>query len=275
MPETNIANLVQLMGHESDVWPIPKDTQQMFVEKFSYMNFLTIGLDYFPYPDFLINSKIISKWSIISLKSDESDKNLELLKTIRHHSQNYIDYSGNSEEINFGINQFIDYDDTKIFELDQATSRNNFVEILKNMDSLEIVKINSLGNELWILSSILECGFLPSTLLVRFSNSPDNCLKTRNFIGNLRMLGYAVLYNIENDNKYLFYYTNVSAYDQFKVDELTTQNPFTKTVINTTINSYKKFIEDSCNSNQSFDNSEEKKNSEDKKDLKIKIKNYY
>ena len=67
MPTQNLSELLYLVGCEDDKWPMLKDNSNFFMKKFGQMNYLTVGMDKFPYPDYLINSKIVSNWHIISL----------------------------------------------------------------------------------------------------------------------------------------------------------------------------------------------------------------
>lgn len=241
MPTQNLSELLYLVGCEDDKWPMLKDNSNFFMKKFGQMNYLTVGMDKFPYPDYLINSKIVSNWHIISLSDSENEKkNCDTFKIIRNLTTAYEDYSGENQDIHFGMNQFIDYDTTFLHE-SSDNFRSNFSEIISKLDSLEIVRIDSSGNERWILNEIFESGFLPSIMYIKFSQSPEHNLLTRNLIGNMRMLGYAVLYIYED--KYVFYYTGNNSYDLFNVNECTIQNPYTGQIIKSTLDAYKKWEE--------------------------------
>ena len=200
------------------------------------MNYLTVGLERFPYPDYLINSKIVSNWHVVAIDSSESEvqsmANIDKMKQIEELSRNYSNYEGDDREIAFGVDQFIDYDTTKMHHLKSDNSIQGFTQLVNDLQSLEVVRTDSSGNERWIISTILEAGFLPSLMYIRISADPATCILTRNMIGNLRMLGYSVLYCYEG--KYVFYYTNQSAYDLFDVTEVSMQNPLIAKVIKTT-----------------------------------------
>lgn len=245
MSHQNLADILYLVGHEDDKWPMLKESSNFFMKKFSKMNYLTVGMERFPHSDFLINSKIVSNWHIVSLSNSENDaSNCDTFKTIKSLATVYEDYSGENPNVHFGMEQFIDYDTTTLHEFQKDplhSNRNDFIKVVRNLESLEVVRIDSSGNERWILNEIFEAGFFPSMIYVRFSESPETNVLTRNMIGNMRMMGYALLYIYEN--KYVFYYTGDSSYDLFNVNECTMQNPYTGKIIKTTLDAYKEWNE--------------------------------
>jgi hypothetical protein len=240
MPSVNLSELVYLVGDEQEKWPMLKDSSNFFLNKFSTMNYITVGLQNFPYPDFLINSKIVSNWHMVVLDTSETrvdnSENISKIQTIEKLSREYTDYEGEDRQIYFGTQQFIDYDTTKLRRLTETTMRDDFVNLLNGLESLEVARIDCSGQERWVLSAILDAGFLPSILNVRLRD-PSKCQLTRNTIGHLRMLGYAVLY--VHEDKYLFYFTNNSSYDLFDVRETGTQNPLIKKCIKTTVEAFR------------------------------------
>lgn len=238
----NLADIVYLVGDEDDKWPMIKDTSNFFIQKFNQMNYLTVGMDRFPYPDYLINSKIVSNWHCISLSNSENERqNNERFRTIINLCNNYEEYSGNDDKIKFGTEQFIDYDCTHLYEFDASNNRQKFHELINTLSSLEVVRIDSSGNERWVINEIFEAGFLPSLMYVRFGETPEKNVLNRNLIGHLRMIGYSILYIYED--KYLFYFTDKSVYNLFNVNELGFKNPFITNIIGVVTDEFKKWNE--------------------------------
>lgn len=244
MQRININDLVHLVGDEMDKWPMMKDTSNFFINKFNSMNYLTVGLEKFPYQDFLVNSKIISNWHIIALDSSDNilnnSTNIDKIKTIEKLSREFAEYNGEDKDIYFGMEQFIDYDITKVYHIAKENLRQDTANLIENMESVEILRIDSPGNERWVLSTVFDAGFLPSVLYIRFIDSPEKCVLTRNTIGHLRMLGYGLLY--VHEDKYIFYFTNNSSYDLFNVCEISLQNPLINKCIKHTIDTYKETL---------------------------------
>lgn len=268
MPQINISDLLYLVGDENDKWPMIKDSSNFFLSKFNFMNYLTVGLDNFPFSDYLINSKIVSDWHIVSLNTNENEKvNYECIDTIKKVSESNEDYQGDNTNVQFGLKQFIDYDTVYLNTLQSDTNRNSFRNILKKLDSLEIVKIDSDDNERWVLNEIFEAGFLPSLLYVRFKKSPSENLQTRYTIGHLRMLGYGLLY--VHENKYAFYFTGNTVYDCFNVEEQNLHNPLVNSVIKTTVAEFQRLAEE-----ESKPDSSDSKPSI-KSGLNVRLKKFY
>ena len=237
MPHANLNDIVYLVGDETDKWPMLKDSSNFFMNKFNTMNYITVGLTNFPYSDFLINSKIVSNWHVVALDTSgalqDNSENIMKFQTIEKLNREYLEYEGEDTQIQFGTQQFIDYDTTKLHRFDEGNMRHQFADFLNTLESIEVARIDCPEQERWILSTIFDTGFLPSVMYIRFKENPGNCLLTRNTIGNLRMLGYALLYI--HEDKYLFYYTNQSSYDLFNVSELGMQNPFVQKCIKSTL----------------------------------------
>lgn len=84
----------------------------------------------------------------------------------------------------------------------------NFV---KGDGNIDILKIDVAEKEAQILSSILEQGFRPSLVLIRWSHSPDEDYRTMISAGSLQMLGYELLEH--EGNKCLYHFTGETLFD--------------------------------------------------------------
>lgn len=241
----NISELVALFGPEKDKWPLVYDNS-FFSHKFLDMNLLSVGLDTEPYSDIYIASKIISKINFVNLTgSDEENKTMAKLQELKNLAQKYEEYSGDDEFVKFGNEQFIDWDDVSLVNLNVEKNRNELHNILKNMSSLEILKVNSVENVFWILSTVIENGVLPSLIYAKFPTSESHEILTNAFIGHLRNMGYSLLCN--HEGKCLLYYGEPLVYSYTDCTKQSSRNPLIESIITTTISAYKTYLENPQN----------------------------
>ena len=241
----NVADVVALFGPESDKWPIIYDNS-FFINKFMNMNYLSVGLDTEPYLDMYVNSKIISNAKFINVTGSENENLvMKKMEKIRELARSFEEYRGDDEFTSFGNSQFVDWDDFKLINLNPETNRNELYNIVKNLESLEILKINSHENIFWILNTVIECGFLPSLIYAKFPMDDSHNILTNAFIGNLRNLGYSLLCNFEG--KCLLYLGEPLVYTYADCTEASSRNPLVETIIKTSIDSYKQFLENPKN----------------------------
>lgn len=237
----NVADIVALFGPENDKWPLIYDNS-FFNNKFMNMNFLSVGLDTEPYSDLYINSKIVSKVKFINLTgSDTENAVTKKLQEVSSLSAKYEEYKGEDEFIRFGNNQFVDWDEVKILNFNPNNNRNELYNLIKNLESLEILKVNSEENVFWVLNTVIECGFLPSVIYARFPVNESHRILTNAFIGHLRNLGYSLLCNA--DGKCLLYLGEPLVYGYANCSEASSRNPLIETIIKTTVESYKAHAE--------------------------------
>jgi hypothetical protein len=237
----NIADIVALFGPENNRWPLIYDNS-FFNDKFMNMNYLAVGLDSEPFSDLYINSKIISKVKFINLTGSDNENNImKKLGEISNLAKKYQEYKGDDEFLNFGNNQFVDWDDVDLINLNCETNRNELYKIIKNLESLEILKVNSEENVFWVINTVIECGFLPSIIYAKFPEKETHETLTNAYIGNLRNLGYSLLCNFEG--KCLFYLGEPLVYEYTKCTEASARNPLIETIIKTTVESYKAHID--------------------------------
>jgi hypothetical protein len=237
----NVADVVALFGPQNDKWPLIYDNS-FFNSKFMNMNYLSVGLDTEPFSDLYINSKIVSKVKFINLTgSDTENMVTRKLEEIGSISSRYEEYKGEDEFMKFGNNQFLDWDDVSILNLNPDNNRNEFYNIVKELESLEILKVNSEKNVFWVLNTVVECGFLPSVIYARFPVNESHKILTNAFIGHLRNMGYSLLCNV--DGKCLLYLGEPLVYGYADCTEASSRNPLVETIIKTTVESYKAHAE--------------------------------
>ena len=84
------------------------------------------------------------------------------------------------------------------------------------------------GMERMLVYSILDSGFRPGLLCVKWSNVPDEHTSTAHCVGHLLNCGYALL-KVENGYS-LYHYNDDVLYDMCTVGQPSTENPFVKTI---------------------------------------------
>ncbi len=88
----------------------------------------------------------------------------------------------------------------------------------------DILKVEgSKDAEHMVLYSMLECGYRPGVVLVRYTEDPDANVPSMLVAGHLQMSGYK-LAEISN-NWFLYLYTDICAYESCSFRNTKTQNP--------------------------------------------------
>jgi hypothetical protein len=107
------------------------------------------------------------------------------------------------------------------------------MKIKDNSVRVDILKIDTVasspGLERPILYSMLDAGFRPSLVLVRWSQMPDYDLSTTLAAGHLQNCGYSLIGKI--DDKFLYYFTDEDIYQICSWEGITSNNPITMEII--------------------------------------------
>lgn len=98
---------------------------------------------------------------------------------------------------------------------------------------LDIMKIEDCPLEADIIHSLIQSGFRPSILLVCWNETPDMNTCSMISAGNLQMVGYSLV--AKQDNKFLYYYTDVNFYESCSWEEPSKnlQNPLIQNIVKT------------------------------------------
>jgi hypothetical protein len=86
------------------------------------------------------------------------------------------------------------------------------------------------GMERLLTYSILDAGFRPGLICIKWSYTPDEHTPTAHCVGHLLNSGYSLV-KVEN-NYSLYHYNDDVIYDMCGVEEISMQNPFVKTICN-------------------------------------------
>lgn len=94
----------------------------------------------------------------------------------------------------------------------------------------DIVKIDSPGQERFILNNLYEYGMRPSLVMVRWENDPDKDPIVRAAAATLVNHGYSFLAKV--DNKYLYHYNDKPFYNLCSYSKPNQKNPMIESAVN-------------------------------------------
>lgn len=119
---------------------------------------------------------------------------------------------------------------------DCMASISSAMKIKDNASRIDILKIDTAssapGLERAILGAMLNDGFRPSMILVRWSAMPDTDLATTLAAAHLQNSGYSLIG--KEDNKFLYYFTDEDLYQICSWEGIVPNNPIITEVISAT-----------------------------------------
>ena len=115
------------------------------------------------------------------------------------------------------------------------------MKLKDNVTRIDILKIDTSssapGLERAILGAVLNAGYRPSVILVRWTDMPDTELSATIAAGHLQNSGYALLG--KEENKFLYYFSDEDLYQICSWEGIATSNPITTEIVNATNNAVK------------------------------------
>ena len=108
------------------------------------------------------------------------------------------------------------------------------MKLKDNITRVDILKIDTAfsapGLERSILAAVLNAGYRPSIILVRWTSMPDTELSATIAAGHLQNSGYALLG--KEDDKFLYYFSDEDLYQICSWEGVSTRNPITTEILN-------------------------------------------
>lgn len=228
--KNSYTNFVKLFKTEDGDIPFLKDVWGFFSSKGVKTIFISINSDKSfrldleicenlgcPIRMFTNEESIEEKWSIISKtlkarKIDEVDKEKEWLEGIQ---KKWI----------LPKNLLV-----KRTSLDWNTFRSELQIQNQGDNRMDILKIESKSEEERILLySMLDSGYRPGILLVKYTEDPDSSVPSMLIAGHLQMSGYRLIE--AKDNWFCYLYTDICFYDSCSWRNTSVQNPLIKYVV--------------------------------------------
>jgi len=107
------------------------------------------------------------------------------------------------------------------------------MKLKDNISRMDILKIDTTlskpGLEKGLLGAVMNAGYRPAIILVRWSDMPDVDLSTTLAAGHLQNCGYSLLSKL--DNKFLYFFTNDDLYQICSWEGITGSNPISSEII--------------------------------------------
>lgn len=96
---------------------------------------------------------------------------------------------------------------------------------------IDILKVDlENGGERKVIYDVIDAGFRPATVLVRWSESPDASYSTKNVAGHLQNCGYVPIGKV--NNTYLYYFVDNDMYATCSWEQIGAVNPMVDAVVN-------------------------------------------
>lgn len=213
-PATKNIDIVTFLGHADDKWPVMRNISTAFIKQFDSVVFVSFGKGYNDMNlDTDISEKLAGYWNLVP-SSYEDEKYMLQLK--------YIIVSGN---IKNERSDFMKSLTTKLLDADNMivhSYEQNIGKTIQKLEKIDICKIDD-PNYRQIIFEILDRGFRPCFMCIRFEHSPDFHVPTQLIAGHLQNCGY-ILMGV-HENKYLYYFTDNPIYDCCSLVEPAASNP--------------------------------------------------
>ena len=119
---------------------------------------------------------------------------------------------------------------------DLMKSITSLMKIKDDSNRIDILKIDTAssapGLERGLLGAVLNAGYRPALILVRWSSMPDVELSTTLAAGHLQNSGYSLLGKV--DNKFLYYFTDEDLYQLCSWEGIVATNPIVTEIVTAT-----------------------------------------
>lgn len=202
---------VSVIGEGEHAWITMKNLPGFFSKKIDGCNFVSIGTN----PQSIsVDAEIIESIGgylhFIPTSSNE--------KQLMNDFKSILDGNTNiSHDLELISNRMIDTEYIKIHEID-----NSFYSI-RDIEHIDICKIDSDKYGKSAVFNIFDAGFRPSILMIRFKLSPDEDTSTQITAGHIQNMGYILLGKYHTT--YLYYFVDDCLYDYCKWSEPKHKNP--------------------------------------------------
>ncbi len=187
-----MASYFYLFGSSDDKWPLLKNLGGFFQKK--------------------ADSVIFTSFGNVDMEMDIAifEKTGGLLYIFENPDIKKLVDAASSEDSPYMVNG----DDIKIVERNQ----------LRKLEKIDICKIDTSSTATrMIIYELLDAGFRPGILLVKFNESPDSNVSSQLVAGHMQNCGYSLM-GVHED-KYLYYFTDNCIYDYCSWTEVGIENP--------------------------------------------------
>jgi hypothetical protein len=228
-----------------DAFPILERIWDVYSGKGIRTVFLSIGSSKAALPDLEIAETLGCPLNIVALNSSESEAWAEVSKILkeRRREPTASPFSIGAETKwilpkNLRVQNTMPWWQNGLIDISGVSIRTeNFKDFMgsiattmklkDNANRVDILKIDTVssapGLEIPLLGAMLNTGYRPATVIVRWSKMPDIDLSTTLAAGHLQNAGYSLFGKV--DDKFLYYYTDQDLYQICSWEEVTVNNP--------------------------------------------------
>lgn len=258
MLESSVAKAAQkgipsttLAAESADPFPCVNNIWTLFSKKGSRSVFLSIGSSQSSAPDLELAETLACPVHVVPLGQEQREawtETLDILKTRTRPAEAKYPFSTGAEEKwilpkNVRIVETLPWWTGGSQELAGFTTKTAAFfdvvhDICKEMKlangevRLDILKIDTgltEGLERAILYAMLEAGFRPAILLVKWSKMPDTDVPTTMCAGHLQNCGYSLVKKI--DNKFAYFFVDQDIYMMSSWEDTSVPNPLVKEIV--------------------------------------------
>lgn len=208
-----------LFGTSNEQWPCIRNIAQTFAKKIDCANIVTIGLN--SSNDIEFDAEIVEKvggyWHIITQNSAQTKFISDLILTSREENSN-----------SYLSKKFIGTDLIKTYEVVEGQEYSDALSKIENIDILKLDSKTPMQTRL-ALFQVLDRGFRPAFIFIRWTDSPDAHVPTQLAAGHLHCCGY-ILVGV-HENKYVYYFNRDCIYDYASFTQPTIRNPIMEELI--------------------------------------------
>ena len=250
--EESLAKMLSKVGEKGgETFPILDHIWDIFGTKGIRTVFLTIGSSKVALPDLEIAENLGCPLNIVAL--NEAEKGLwtevsgVLKERKREATANPFSAGAESKWIlpkNVRISDTLPWWENGTIDIsglviktqkfsDYMQGISSTMKIKDNLTRIDILKIDTAfsapGLERSILAAVLNAGYRPAIILVRWTSMPDTELSATIAAGHLQNSGYALLG--KEENKFLYYFSDEDLYQICSWEGVTTSNPITTEIL--------------------------------------------
>lgn len=181
-------NMFYTLGEPSDKWPVMRNLASFFASKAGGTIYVTIGKTDLSI-DGPIAEKLSGKWVIVGAGSGAAQA------AIADPACPYM-----------------------VKPADLATA-----DTIRTLEKIDFCRIDAGASTTMALYDLMDAGYRPSLIAVRFADSPDANIRTQIAAAHLQCCGYGLV-GVHED-KYLYYYTDNPIYDYCSWVQIGLENP--------------------------------------------------
>ena len=261
VPATTTMKFATVGANGSDAFPMLENVWDIFSAKGIRTVFMTIGNSKSVLADLEVAEGLGAPLNIVPLSAKESAEWEEvgkILKERKRDASGALPFSKGAESkwilpknvrihetVPWWANGTIDLSGQTLKTQDanaMLSSISATMKLKENALRIDILKLDTVasapGLEKDILYALLNAGFRPAVIMVKWSKMPDTDLSVTTAAGHLQNTGYALLSKL--DDKFLYYFTDQDMYQTCSWEDTASVNPMMKEIMDNILSKFKR-----------------------------------